>query len=284
MSRYRKPVQPDPVLLAQVSDDVEVDLGTYPEAAVAVVGAYPRTGSLDQSPDEVASPFRRLDSQARAAAMQSALDMLIADGTLNLSAGAGLESVVADGLHGRLAVSGPMARLYDLSCWLRLRVRAEVIVTMQTTGGLQGVQMPDGICDPGSESCFALKPPRDQRRDRHVFLVERRDRQAGLLSYTLRTVRREFTRMAGFLFADVTTPGQALVAGAHMKFQIGPTTVYLTCKLVRKHGEDTAAVQVTAASQGAFSRPGSSGSGRLTYDQAADGLTAQFTHAWAACR
>jgi hypothetical protein len=40
----RRPPRPDPALLARVSDAAEVDLGTYPEDALAVVGAYPSRG------------------------------------------------------------------------------------------------------------------------------------------------------------------------------------------------------------------------------------------------
>ena len=42
--------KPDAALLARVSDSSEVDLGTYPEDALAVTGAYPARGSLDPRP------------------------------------------------------------------------------------------------------------------------------------------------------------------------------------------------------------------------------------------
>jgi hypothetical protein len=271
---YRSPVQPDPALSAQVSDDTEMDLGTYPEAAVAVVGANPGTGSLDPSLEKVESSFRRLDTQARKAAMQSALGQLIRDGTLDLPGQADLEKVVKDGLHGRLAVSGPMARLYDLSYWFRRQFRAGVVIAMWTSGGLGRVRMPDGICAPGLESCFALPPARGEPVS--VLLVERRDPEAGTLSYTLRTVRREFIRMAGFLFADVTTPGEGLAASAYMRFRIGPTNVTVKNEFVRKDGETTAAAQITGSAQGAFSPRAKSRSGRVTYHEMTDSLAEDF--------
>src|SRR5580693_9627174 len=85
--------KPDASLLARVSDSSEVDLGTYPEDALAVTGAYPARRSLDPKPDGP-SAFRRLDSQSRKAAMQAALDRLIGVGTLNVPHGTSLKDVV----------------------------------------------------------------------------------------------------------------------------------------------------------------------------------------------
>jgi hypothetical protein len=105
---------PDPALLARVSDSGDVDLGTYPEAVLAVTGAYPGRGGLDQWA-ESSSSFRRLDSQARQAAMQAALDRLVAEGTIAARPGASLKDVVTAGLDGKLALTGPMGDLYRLS-------------------------------------------------------------------------------------------------------------------------------------------------------------------------
>jgi len=51
----RRPPGPDPALLARVSDTTDVDLGTYPEDALAVVGAYPARHALDHRPDGASS-------------------------------------------------------------------------------------------------------------------------------------------------------------------------------------------------------------------------------------
>jgi hypothetical protein len=234
----RRPPRPDPVLLARVSDATEVDLGTYPEDALAVVGAYPSRGGLDHGPG-AASSFRRLDSQARKLAMQAALDRLIAGGTLDVPAGTALERVVADGLDGKLAITGPLADLYRLSTWFhRHGYQGGMVVSMVTTEGLLGAQLPPGVAGRGLETCVAVPPP--DGGDVSVLLVERPDNQAGTRSYTLRTVRQEFTRIAGFLFADVITPGEALRAEASEWFRFGQRSLKIDTQFVRTEGEETA--------------------------------------------
>jgi hypothetical protein len=243
----RRPPRPDPALLGRVSDAAEVDLGTYPEDALAVVGAYLARGSLDHRLDG-ASSFRRLDGNARKAAMQAALDWLIADGTLNLPADVALESVVADGLDGKLPVMGPMANLCNLSFWFhRHGFQSGMVVSMTTTEGLQGVQMPYGAGAPGLETCLAL-PPLDGGQV-SVLLVERSDNQASTRSYALRTVRQEFTRMAAFLFADVITPGEALRAEADERFRFGQRSLQVENEFVRTEGEDVAVGRVVVHAQ-----------------------------------
>jgi hypothetical protein len=234
----RRPPGPDPALLARVSDAAEVDLGSYPEDALAVVGAYPSRGGLDHGPD-AASSFRRLDSQARKLAMQEALDRLIAGGTLDVPAGTALERVVADGLDGKLAISGPLADLYRLSTWFhRHGYQGGMVVSMTTTEGLRGAPLPPGVAGPGLETCVAVPPP--DGGDVSVLLVERPDHQAGTRSYTLRTVRQEFTRIAGFLFADVLTPGEALRAEAAEWFRFGQRSLKVETQFVRAEGEEAA--------------------------------------------
>jgi hypothetical protein len=243
----RRPAKPDPALLARVSDAAEVDLGTYPEDALAVVGAYPARHGLDHRPDGLSS-FRRLDSQARKAAMQSALDRLIAEGTLDLPPGTSLEKAVAGGLDGKLAVSGPLAQLYDLACWIhRQGFQAGMIVNTWATDGLKGVQMPSGVAAPGLESCFGLPPSRGE--DISVLLVERPDNQAGTRSYKLRTVRQEFTRMAGFLFAGVSSEGDVLGAIATMSFRFGQATLKVESEFMRKGRENEAIARITYEAQ-----------------------------------
>jgi hypothetical protein len=234
----RRPSRPDPALLARVSDATEVDLGTYPEDALAVVGAYPSRGGLDHEPG-AASSFRRLDSQARKLAMHAALDRLIAGGTLDVPAGTALERVVADGLDGKLAITGPLADLYRLSTWFhRHGYQGGMVVSMVMTEGLRGAQLPPGVAGRGLETCVAVPPP--DGGDVSVLLVERPDNQAGTRSYTLRTVRQEFTRIAGFLFADVITPGEALRAEASEWFRFGQRSLKIDTQFVRTEGEETA--------------------------------------------
>ncbi len=231
------PPKPDPALLARVTEASELDLGSYPEDALAVVGAYPARGALDRRPDGVSS-FCRLDGEARRAAMQAALDRLAAEGTLQVPTGAELRGVVADGLDGKLAVSGQLAELYRLSWWFhRHGFQGGMIVNMATSDGLKGVRLPYGVSPPGLESCFCLPPSGDGAI---VLLVERPDDRAGTRTYTLRTVRQEFTRVAAFLFADVTTEGEALLAGTSMSFRFGQASLVVDTNLVRQDGTDVA--------------------------------------------
>jgi hypothetical protein len=241
--RRHQPPRPDPALLARVTEATEVDLGTYPEDALAVVGAYPARGALDRRPDGVSS-FRRLDGETRRAAMQAALDRLTAEGTLQVPAGADLKHVVADGLDGKLAVNGQLAELYRLSWWFhRHGFQGGMIVNMATSDGLKGVRMPYGVSPPGLESCFCLPPSGDGGMT--VLLVERPDDEAGTRTYTLRTVRQEFTRVAAFLFADVTTEGQALLAGTSMSFRFGQASLKVDTNFVRQDGTGVAYGQMT---------------------------------------
>ena len=235
--------KPDAALLARVSDSSEVDLGTYPEDALAVTGAYPARGSLDPRPDGP-SAFRRLDSHARKAAMQAALDRLVADGTLNVPPGTSLKDVVADGLDGKLAVMGPMAELYRLAYWFHRRgFQSGMVAIMETTEGLGGVQMPPGVPGPGLETCLAVQSP--DGGDASVLLVERNNNDAGTRSYTLRTVHQQFIRMASFLFADVLTPDEALRVRVDQQFRFGQKPLKIENEFVRNEGEDTAIGRVT---------------------------------------
>jgi hypothetical protein len=247
MFSRRRPLKPDPQLLARVSEANEVDLGTYPDAALAVVGAYPARHGLDHQEDGK-SAFRRLDSQARKAAMQSALDQLIAQGTLTVPAGASLEKVVTDGLDGKLELDDPLGHLYELSYWLHRRgFQAHLILGMFTSDGLKGVPMPEGVCAPGVERCFALPP--SGNKEMTILLVERPDNEAGTHSYTLRTVRAELARLAAFVFADVTTEDERLLATTIMSFRIGPASMKVDADFFRKHGEDMAHCQMTMETQ-----------------------------------
>jgi len=235
--------KPDAALLARVGDSSEVDLGTYPEDALAVTGAYPVRGALDPKPDGP-SAFRRLDSQSRKVAMQAALDRLIADGTLNVPHGTSLKDVVADGLDGKLAVMGPMADVYQLAFWFHRRgFQSGMVMFMEETEGLANVQMPAGVPAPGAETCLAVQPPGGG--DVSVLLVERNNFEAGTRAYTLRTVHQQFIRMAAFLFADVITPGEALRARIEQQFRFGQRSLKIENEFVRHEGEDAAIGRVT---------------------------------------
>lgn len=237
MFRRGRPPKPDPALLGRVSENTEVDLGTYPEDALAVVGAYPATGGIDHRADGPSS-FRRLDSQSRRAAMQAALDRLIAEGTLNVPAGASLESVVTDGLDGKLPVLGPMADLYRLSFWFHRRGFQSSMIVNMAQDGMDRVQMPYGVSPPGLEIAHTVPPP--DGGEVSVLLVERPDDEASTRSYTLRTPRQEFTRMAAFLFADVITEGEKLGAAASMRFRFGQAVAKVETNFIRKAGDDQA--------------------------------------------
>jgi hypothetical protein len=238
-----RPPKPDSALLARVSDATEIDLGTYPEDALAVIGAYPARGGLDHK-DEGVSSFRRLDSQARKAVMQSALDRLIADGTLSLPAGSSLKDVVADGLDGKLEVNGPVADLYRLAFWFHRRgFASSAIVNMMTAGDMDGVQMPYGVSPPGLEMCYGVPP--EGGGEVSVMLVERPDNEAGTRSYALRTPRQEFTRMAAFLFADVLKDEQALRTDAILRFRFGQASLKVENNFIRKAGEESAYGRMT---------------------------------------
>ena len=230
--------KPDPALLAQARDTGEVDLGSYSEEVLAVTGAYPLRGSLDPrpAPEPGGSPFRRLDTVARQAAMRAALDRLLADGTLTLAANASLEDVVSDGLSGRLPVGGELGHLYRLSAWCRKHgFRSGLLVFLAAP---EGVRVPAEAVPPGVETAVSM--PADGNETR-VLLVERPDHEAGTRSYALRTVRQEFTRLAGFLFSDVTLPeGQSLRADADMQFRFGQRSLKVENSFVREAGAEEA--------------------------------------------
>ena len=277
MFGHRSPVPPDPALLARVgNDDVEVDLGTYPEAAMAAVGVNPTHGSPDKPPGDKASPFSQLDGPARDAAMQAALDQLIAEEMVQLPANAHLHQVIDDGLHGRLKLSEPLATLHELAYWCHCRrLRFMMGVSIGVAHWADG--QPGEIRVLDDETCFGIPGHID-----HV-LVKRIDRQTGTAAYALRTVRREFVRVEDLLFSDVATPQESLVAKLQLLFVSKPALSVarqmLTEQLVinRDHGKDYAV--------GSFEITGVSVAGKqqrkpelvpLARGQLADTLTKNF--------
>ena len=152
--------------------------------------------------------------------------------------------MVADGLDGKLAVMGPMADLYRLACWFHRRgFQSGMVMFMETTEGLKDVAMPPGVPGPGGETCLAVQPP--DSGDVSVLLVERNNIEAGTRSYTLRTVHRQFIRMASFLFADVITPDEALRVRVDQQFRFGQKSLKIENEFVRNEGEDAAIGRVT---------------------------------------
>jgi hypothetical protein len=249
----RRPAKPDAALLARVSDDCDVDLGTYPEPVLAVTGAYPARGGLDPRP-EGSSSFRRLDEAARKSAMQAALDRLTGDGTLSLDPGEDLRDVVAAGLDGKLPLAGELGELYRLCFWFRRKgLLSGLVVTMAVSDSVEGAvklaevpyEAPPGTPVPGAESCFQV--PSDGR-DGWVLLVERSDDVAGTRSYALRTLRREISRMGDFLFPGPVPEGRVLRADADLWFRFGSRTLQMENVFIHPHGEDTAIVRIVTPS------------------------------------
>ena len=234
----RRPATPDSALLAQVTDANEVSLGTYAEDVLAVTGAYPARGGLDPQAQH-ASSFRALDGAARKAAMQAALDRLTGDGTLAVQPGSSLESVVRAGLDGKLDLTGPLADLYQLGYWFRRHgFRSGLVVSMQVSPGLTGAPMPPGVPPPGLETCFSVPSP--EPTGMPILLVERIDAHASARTYTVRTLRQEFVRMAAFLFAEMTGDGEMLRAEADMVFRFGERLIKAENEFVRTVSEDVA--------------------------------------------
>lgn len=198
---FRRRVSLDAALLERVSDASEVLLGTYPEAVLAVTGVS-RLGSAIQGPDGP-SPFARLDDQARNAAMQTALDQLIANGTVGLKAGTPVKAAVAAGQSGKLPVTGELGELCRLMPALS-RFKSGIILHLKVPEGLEGGEMPPGVPPPGYEYGYTVPFSTTAAL---ILLVERPDLEAGTRSYTLRTLRAEVSRMADFLFCDTRAGG-----------------------------------------------------------------------------
>jgi hypothetical protein len=252
MFGHRSPIPPDPAMLARVSDDVtEVSFGTYPEAALAVLGVNPAHGPPRKPSSEAASPFDQLDGPARDAAMQAALNQLIAAGTVQFPTDASLQQAVEDGLHGRLRLSEPLATLHELAYWCH---RRRLRFLMGISGGV-GHWAPEReeLTDLRlllQDTCFGLPGHMEH------LLVERTDHQADTSTYTLRTVRREFLQLQEFLFSDITTPEVSAMVKVELVFfskprlaisQIGLSEQFM---VVREHGQDNgiAMFEVTGTS------------------------------------
>jgi len=265
----RRPAKPDPALLARVSEAADVELGSYSEAVLAVTGAYPARGELDPRPDDKLSAFRRLDAASRQAAMRAALDQLIGDGTLGLPAGQDLEDVVADGLDGKLPLTGDLGDLYRLALWYHRHGFLNGMVV--------SLALPDSAPPPGYaiESCYAV--PADDR-DQHLLLVERVEPDAGIRRYALRTLRRQVTGMTAFLFPGAMGEEQARRVDVYMNFRFGERSLKVTSNFVHQAGEDFAIARVVLDS-GRKKKDKEPRFFKVTRDEFADGLIERYQNA-----
>ncbi len=235
----RRQVSLDTSLLERVSDASEVRLGAYTEAVLAVAGVD-RLESVARGPGSP-SPFARLDDQARNVAMRTALDRLIANGTVGLPVGTPIEAAVAASRAGKLPVTGDLSKLYRLIPALR-RFKTGIMVHLKVPEGSEVAQMPPGVPPPGLE--FGYTVPFGTAAA-PILLVERPDFAAGTRSYTLRTLRAEIGRMADFLFCDepvggVLTGGQPLQVDARVVVRSRGGMVTIDHSFTRPQGEERA--------------------------------------------
>jgi hypothetical protein len=236
----RRRVSLDASLLERVSDTSEVPLGTYPEAMLMVTDVG-RLESDSPQPDSP-SPFARLDDQARNAAMQAALDGLIADGTVGLAAGTTVKTAVAAGRAGKLPVTGELGEVCRLIRVIRRSPRGAVIVDLKAPEGYEVAKMPPETPPPGAE--FGYTVPFGVPASA-ILLVERHNFEAGTRSYTLRTLRAEISRIADFLFRDAPaggalTEGQPLHTDVRMILASKGGFVTVDHSLARSQGEERA--------------------------------------------
>ena len=268
----RRESTPDPLLLAQVSPDHEVSLGTYSEAVLAVTGAdvLERFTRFPGSPRS----FADLDDHDRRAAMQAELDRLIAEGTVDLRTGSAAKAAAAAARAGKLPVTGPLGDLCRLVQSLR-RVRSIVTVELRVSG-LEPTDLPPGVPPPGIEVGYwvpfdATKPV--------IFLVERVDLMAGTRAFTLRTARAQFTRIASFIFCDRVSalPGLSLQADVAMSFRLKIGGMIGTDQIARRQGEDSAVVIINETRIDPFNSATSPGKeSRFSQDELASLLNKQF--------
>jgi hypothetical protein len=235
----RRRVSLDASLLERVSDDREVGLGAYPEAVLAVTGIQ-RFESVAQEP-ESPSPFFRLDLHARKAAMTTALDGLIDDGTVGMAAGTTVKAAVAAARAGKLPVTGELGELYRLMYVVRSS-QSVIMADLKGAEGHEVVEMPPGVPPPGME--FGYWVPFTGATT-VILLVERPDFATGTRSYTLRTLRAQVSRIADFLFCDTRpagaqTPGPTLQAHVHVMFRDKRGMVAADHSLTRSQGQERA--------------------------------------------
>jgi len=111
-------------------------------------------------------------------------------------------------------------------------------VRFEASDGLANVPMPGGLRLPVAEICYGLPGHRS------YFLVARADHHTGTITYTLCTALQVFRRVEEFLFADITTSGESLVATVEMAFThtvygLSAGMVAVSLGFRRDHGEQT---------------------------------------------
>jgi hypothetical protein len=272
----RREISLETSLLEQVTPENEVPLGTYPEAALAVTGA----DSLERFtrlPDRPSS-FADLDDRARQAAMQAALDGLIANGTVGLSAGTRAKAAVAAAKAGKLSVNGSLGELCRLVRGLR-RYRSAIAVELKAADGRELPEMPPGVPPPGVELGYWV--PFDNAKPL-ILLVERPDFAAGTRTFTLRTVRAEISRIADFLFCDmggVLARGPSLRADTAMYFRTRHGFLIGARQITRSQGEDSAAARDSMTGLTAFNEIKKwQKESRLSRTQLVNVMVAQFVN------
>jgi hypothetical protein len=235
----------DTSLFEQVSDNNEVSLGTYPEAVLMVTGV----GRLEPEaprPDS-SSPFGRLDEQGRNAAMQTALDELIGNGTIDLPTGTTVKTALA-AKAGKLPVTGELGAVCGLIPVLR-QSKGMVIAEL-TIPGASADGSPDGSADGDEAEALPLEVEFGYTMPfgaaaSTVLLVERPDFATGARSYTLRTLRAELGRIADLLFGDAPlddalSEGQPVHAEVRMVLSTKGGVVTISHSLTRSPGEEQA--------------------------------------------
>jgi hypothetical protein len=272
----RRRVTVDTSLFERVSGMDEVPLGTFGEAALMAVG-YAGLEADTTVPDSL-SPLARLDQQARNAAGQAALDELIANGTVDLTAGTSVTAARAAGRAGKLTVTGELGQICALTPVMR-RARGVVLAELKVLGG-----SPDGPADGpaggsagGSagveaESCYAMPSGAGAST---VVLVEHPDFAAGTITYTLRTLGAEFIRIADFLFAD---PPAAVHIDVSLILKTKGSVVRADHSLTRLPGEEHASGTMNVRGITAFGAPPRRKSDQtdVTRGKLVKGLLAQY--------
>jgi len=272
----RRRVSLDAALLERVSDANEVPLGTYPEAVLAVTGGG-RLASVAQDPASP-SPFVRLDDRGRNAAMQTALDQLIVNGTVGLKAGTPVRAAIAAGKSGKLPVTGELGELCRLMAAVD-RLKSCIIMHLKVPEGLEAGEMPSGVPPPGYE--FGYTVPFGTTAAL-ILLVERPDFEAGTRSYTLRTLRAEISRMADFLFCDapaggVLTRGPSMQVDASVIVNTKGGVATIDHTFTRRPGEERAAGTMITGGTTPFGKLQKKESeSRPSRDQLVKALVAQF--------
>ena len=272
---FRRRVSLDAALLERVSDASEVPLGTYPEAVLAVTGVS-RLGSAIQGPGSP-SPVARLDDQARNAAMQTALDQLIANGTVGLEAGTPVTAAVAAGQSGKLPVTGDLGELCRLMPALS-RFKSGIILHLKVPEGLEGGEMPPGVPPPGYEYGYTVPFGTTAAL---ILLVERADFAAHTRSYTLRTLRAEVSRMADFLFCDpraggVLAGGPSLQVDARVVFSSKRGLVMIDHSFTRSPGDKHAVGRMIVRGATMSGIKAKETDSRPSRDQLVNAIIAQF--------